>query len=237
MENNNNITTSKRIISKPPLNSSPNSKLLREYKMSLNSLSDIQWEASIGLMLGDASLQTQNKGKNYRMKFEWGNKNKLYAEHVYALFNEWVLSPPHKKSRINTNGQIVINWGFQTISHNAFNVLKDLFLIKNKKSIKPNLIKNNLTGRGLAYWFMDDGGRLDYNKNSKNKGLVLNTHSFTKEEVGRMSSELNNKFNLNTAIRLNKNRNIIIIQSESYNEFINLTYEHIHPSMRYKLPQ
>jgi len=63
-------------------------------------------------MVGYASLQTQNKGKNYRTKFEWGNKNKIYAEHVYALFNEWVLSPPHKKkTRINANanGKTVIN--------------------------------------------------------------------------------------------------------------------------------
>jgi len=27
-------------------------------------------EAAIGLMLGDASLQSQNKGKTFRMKFE-----------------------------------------------------------------------------------------------------------------------------------------------------------------------
>jgi LAGLIDADG DNA endonuclease family len=72
------------------------------------------------------------------------------------------------------------------------------------------LIKNHLTGRGLAFWFMDNGSKLDYNKNSVNKGLVLNTHSFTRE-------------------------NIIVKQSESYNKFINLTYEYIYPSMRYKL--
>jgi hypothetical protein len=30
---------------------------------------------------------------------------------------------------------------------------------------------------------MDDGGRLDYNKNSKNYSIVLNTHSFTDLEV------------------------------------------------------
>jgi hypothetical protein len=84
---------------------------------------------------------------------------------------------------------------------------------------------------------MDDGGRLDYNKNSVNKGLVLNTHSFTREEVEIMSNELSNKFNLNTIIRLNKNKNIIVIQPESYNKFINLIHEHIYPSMRYKLPK
>ena len=48
----------------------PNSRLIKEYKQSLISLSTKQFEASIGLMLGDASLQTQNKGKNYRLKFE-----------------------------------------------------------------------------------------------------------------------------------------------------------------------
>ena len=42
-------------------------------------------------MLGDASLQTQNKGKTYRMKFEWGEKSKIYLDHVYSLFDEWVL--------------------------------------------------------------------------------------------------------------------------------------------------
>ena len=69
---------------------SPNSKLIKEYKKSLTNLNTIQWEASIGLMLGDASLQTQNKGKNYRLKFEWSDKTKSYLDHVYPLFYEWV---------------------------------------------------------------------------------------------------------------------------------------------------
>jgi hypothetical protein len=69
---------------------SPNSKLLKEYKESLYKLSDLQFEALIGLLLGDASLQTKNakKGKTFRIKFEWGNNNKAYVDHVYALFNE-----------------------------------------------------------------------------------------------------------------------------------------------------
>jgi hypothetical protein len=83
---------------------------------------------------------------------------------------------------------------------------------------------------------MDDGGKLDYNKNTKNKGLVLNTHSFTKEEVEKLSIELKHKFNLNTSVRLNKKKYIIVINSDSYNNFIKLTYKYIVPSMRYKFP-
>ena len=131
MINNKNIT---KITKENVLGLSPNSKLLKEYKDSLHALTTIQWEAAIGLMLGDASLQTQNNGKTYRMKFEWGNNNKAYVDHVYALFDEWVLSFPHKKSRISPKGNTIINWGFQTISHQAFNSLADLFINNNKKS-------------------------------------------------------------------------------------------------------
>lgn len=104
------------------------------------------------------------------------------------------------------------------------------------KGIQKNLINDYLTEKGLAYWFMDDGGKLDYNKNTKNKGLVLNTHSFSEEEVSMMSLELNNKFNLRTSVRLNKKKNVIVIDSNSYERFLDLTYLYIIPSMRYKFP-
>lgn len=67
---NNNETSNNTFMPKPPLKIGPNSKLIKEYKMSLKNLTPLQLEVSIGLMLGDASLQTQNKGKTYRMKFE-----------------------------------------------------------------------------------------------------------------------------------------------------------------------
>jgi hypothetical protein len=134
---------------------SPNSKLLKQYKESLICLSNNQWEASIGLILGDASLRTQNNGKTFKIQFEWSDKHKPYLYHVYNLFDEWVLSPPHKKSRVSPKGNPVITWGLKTISHKAFNPLAELFILKGKKSISDSLIINHLKGRGLAYWFMD----------------------------------------------------------------------------------
>lgn len=105
----NNLVIDNKIISKSFVGKGPNSKSLKIYKMSLTNLSQIQWETAIGLMLGDASLQTQNKGKTYRMKFEWGDKNKLYTEHIHDMFNEWILSPLYKKSRLNI---YKFNWFF-----------------------------------------------------------------------------------------------------------------------------
>lgn len=65
------------------MNFSPNSKALRELKAKLVGLTEMQFEAVIGLILGDVSIQSQNKGKTYRLKFEWGDITKNYAFHVY----------------------------------------------------------------------------------------------------------------------------------------------------------
>ena len=214
----------------------PNSKLLKQYKESLGKLSGLQREVAIGLMLGDASLQTQNNGKTYRMKFEWGDKSKAYLDHVYDLFDEWVLTEAHKKVRTSPGGNQVINWGFQTLSHEAFNFLAELFLDQNKKFISIDLIKNHLTPRGLAYWFCDDGGKLDYNQNSLNKSVVLNTQSFKDEQVESMARQLADKFNLDCEVRSNKGKKIIVIKSSSYSIFLSLIDPYILGEMRYKLP-
>jgi hypothetical protein len=81
-------TTNTKISKHEVIGLGPNSKLLKQYKESLEKLSKVQWEAAIGLILGDASLQTQNKGKTYRMKFEWGNKHKVYFGYAGDLFDE-----------------------------------------------------------------------------------------------------------------------------------------------------
>jgi hypothetical protein len=130
----------KKILKNEIIGLGPNSSKIKEYKNSLIDLTKDQKETAIGLLLGDASLQSQNKGKTYRIKFECGDRNKAYAMHVFQLFYEWILSQPHKKSRISPNGNIVINWGFQTISHEAFNHLADLFLKQKHKGIVESLI-------------------------------------------------------------------------------------------------
>jgi len=201
------------------MNFSPNSKALRELKAKLVGLTNVQFEAAIGLILGDASIQSQNKGKTYRLKFEWGDINKDYAFHVYDLFKEWILTEPKAQTRINSNGNEVLTWRFQTFSHEAFNPLAKLFLnIQGKKMVKDGLIRDHLTPRGLAYWFMDDGGKLDYSSN-KGKGIVFNTHSFNEAEVRQMCIELEAKFGLVCWLKLNKGKPTIAISGSSYERF------------------
>ena len=81
-----------------------------------------------------------------------------------------------------------------------------------------------------------DGGKLDYNKGSKNKSLVLNTHSFTDIEVESMAKELKAKFNLDCFTRSNKGKKVIIISNDSFSLFHTLVKPYIIPEMEYKLP-
>lgn len=104
-----------------------------------------------------------------------------------------------------------------------------------KKYISKNLIKDHLTSRGMAYWFMDDGGKLDYTKN-EGKGIVFNTQSFTQEEVNNMCKELKEKFNLHTWVGKNKNRHIIKISGHDYEKMMDLIDPYIIAAMKYKLP-
>jgi hypothetical protein len=122
--------------------------------------------------------------------------------------------------------------------HEAFNFLAELFYPGSVrgKSIASNLIQDHLTARGLAFWWSDDGGKLDYNLNSKNKGIVLNTQSFTEEEVELMSKQLALKFNLECEVRSNKGKKVIVIKSNSFSTFLSLIDPYIIPEMRYKLP-
>jgi hypothetical protein len=60
-------------------------KLLEEYKKHL-SLSEHLFEIAIGTLLGDASIQTLNRGKTFRLKFSQSQKNHTeYLFHLYEM--------------------------------------------------------------------------------------------------------------------------------------------------------
>lgn len=222
----------KRINKNEVLNVGPNSKILKDYKKQFTSLTQRQFDVAIGLILGDVYLRNRYN-KDYLLQFEW--KNKEYMDHVCSIFDEWVISKPHEKVRTNHLENIVKTWGAQTFAHPAFNPLGDLFIINKRKSILPNLIKNYLTEEGLAFWFMDDGGKWNYHKNTYDRSLVLHTQGFNEKEVNLLIFELNDKFSLNTCLEYNKNKPIIFIPNNDYNHFSSLIKPYLISSMVYKL--
>lgn len=91
------------------------------YKQTL-VLSQKLIDIAVGGLLGDVTIQTQNKGKTYRLKFQQSDKHRDYLFHLHDVFHEWVLSPPHYHPDRDM-------WSFQTIGHGDFGKLANLFTV------------------------------------------------------------------------------------------------------------
>jgi len=61
------------------------------------SFSLVQHEIIIGVLLGDAHLEKQKGGINYRLKFHQNDRHKDYIFHLYDIFHDWVKTPPKHK--------------------------------------------------------------------------------------------------------------------------------------------
>ena len=144
------------------------------------------------------------------------------------------------KERIHPKTQTkILTWEFQTLSHKDFHFFADLFLDEQgKKRVPENLFQHpNFTPMSLAYWIMDDGGKMDYTEN-QGKGVEIHTQGFKKEDVEYLSEGLKNTYQLGCWIKTKKrdNKSFIAISGKSYEQLMDLIQPYIHPDMYHKLP-
>lgn len=205
------------------------SREIEAYKQKLK-LTDLQREILVGLLLGDACLETQNHGRTYRLKIEHSITQAPYAQHLYGCFKEWVLQEP--KIKIQTiKGKAYQKLWFTTVSHAAFRFYAQQFY-RNRRKVVPKLIKRLLTERGLAYWFMDDGSI----KSKQSKAVIFNTQGFAEQDVAKLIRVLREKFGLEAKQRRQREGQQIYISGRSYGRFRSLVERHLIPEMCYKLP-
>jgi hypothetical protein len=207
-----------------------NSKAIEQYKRGLK-LSQEKREVLIGTLLGDAHLETQNRGRTYRLKIEQSLNHQDYVQHLYEIFKPWVLTPPQKKKK-SCRGHTSWNYWFQTVSHEAFRFYAHQFYADGKKLV-PRLIHRWLTPCALSYWFMDDGSI----KSRQSKGIILNTQSYLPGDIRRLVDVLQDKFGLQSKPRKQKEGFQIYISGKSYETFRELVEPHLIDSMFYKLPR
>jgi len=193
------------------------------------SLSPLQREVLVGLLLGDGCLETQN-GRTYRLKIEQSKAHQAYVDHLYHLFAGWVLTPPRIRQVIS-RGHASENVAFQTVSHSALRFYAHQFYREGRKHV-PKLINRWLTPRALSYWFMDDGSL----KSKESKGVILNTQAFMPADIDRLIQCLQNKFELQAMIRKQRDGCQIYISGNSFERFAALVDAYVIPEMKYKLP-
>jgi hypothetical protein len=207
-----------------------------------NNLNQSQIDIIIGTILGDASLK--NTSKSSYLNYEYANKD--YTEFVFNNLN--YLTENKKISETNRfdarYNKIRTAYHFITNSHNYLKNLSELFYRTEKKGNKKvnikclpdyNTLFNLISPRALAYWIMDDGS------NFKRGGITLCTDNFTLDEVLRLKSVLENKFNFICTIHHKKNKDgskfypRIYISKNSMPSLISLVEKYMLDSMKYKI--
>ncbi len=205
-----------------------NTKEIRELKKTL-TLNDVQRSILVGTLLGDGHLETQDKGKTYRLKIEHQVAQRDYLEWIHDQFKEWI--PGGIRSRVKKNGYGYVL--FDTYSHGAFRFYAQQFYPHGKKEI-PKLINKLLDPMALAIWFMDDGSW----KSNRHNTFIIHTLGYSKKDLESVQKALKKKFELETSLHAQKGKYWrLYIKSESAERFRDLIepYTSQIPSMQNKM--
>ena len=133
-------------------------KKLRQAQLS-QKLIDI----SIGMILGDASIQ--KTGKEAFIKFEQGYKQKEFVDHLFLFYKDFCFTNQVKIRTRPEDRDKIKSYYFRTYALSQFTSLYDLFFpvplpgSKKRKAISTDIITKKLTPEGLAYWIMCDGNK------------------------------------------------------------------------------
>ena len=97
-------------------------------------LTKLQKEILVGILLGDAHLETQNFGKTFRLKFSQSVKHQAYVFHLYEIWKN-LCAPNRAYVRLMKN-KTKNNCGFQTLAHPCFRFYGQIFYQSEKQKTK-----------------------------------------------------------------------------------------------------
>ncbi len=211
-----------------------NSREIKEVKKKIRIKKKLK-EVIVGVLLGDGTLESQDKGKTYRLKIEHSLKQKDYVDWLYSHLKELSLSPPKKKVR-KDRGKERISYGFSTLSLGGLRFFAHQFYDrKTGEKVVPKIIKKLLTPKALAIWFMDDGSI----KSRRHKGFILHTLGFKKRDVKKLQEALKEKFGLETRIhrqkKYKKTKWRLYIPGREREKFLKIIKPYLIPQMLYKI--
>ena len=205
-----------------------NSNEIKSFAESIK-LSDEQREILVGTLLGDGHLETQNKGRTFRLKVEHSINQKDYTDWLYEKFKNLTLTKPQVKEQ-KINGKLYQKYWFSSVSSSSLRFYAQQFY-QNGKKVVPKFIAKLVTPLSLAVWFMDDGSL----KSKFHRARIINTQCFSDQDLKRLQDMLEKKFAISTTLRNQKEGKQIYIPSTDIGKFVSIVKPYIHQKMEYKI--
>ncbi len=176
-------------------------------------LNEDQKQIVIGSFLGDGHLAQQSKYPTYRLKFSHGIKQIEYL-----------------KTKMDIFGITKIQNGISgyTGRKDIFGGVTNTFLLE--KEIWKTV--EDITAKGLAIWFMDDGSI-----GNETKTIFIHSNSFSYEQHEYLQKIVKNKFGIDLVIYETRGFYAFRANVEMSQKFINIIKPYIHNDLRYKIQE
>lgn len=212
-------------------------------QLSEKELSPSQKQLVLGSYLGDGSIIRTKSSSGAYFTCSHGEAQESYlrwkANSLAGFGGCKVRSYSNNRGFSRKDG---VAYNFRTANSMQFLELKNMSFDGNKRISED--ILNALDERGLAVWYMDDGGyNGDERKKIRNTGSVnLNLYSFNSEDVDLLQKWLLAKFKLKFSkyeIRETKRGFVgyrLSASGQNARNFSKLVAPYIHPNLNYKLP-
>ena len=186
--------------------------------------------AIVGMVLGDSGLDGRKPTRHAHLALGHCESQLPYLQWKVELLGSLVTSPvagPY----LSTKRQAEPFYNARTIAHPYFSELHDqVYGDRGKRFVTPDVVAP-LDPQGLAIWYQDDG-------DLKATGDVrIATCSFTEPSIDYLITVLAQKFGIDSTRQQQGNGFIIYIRRSSLARFFSLVAPHVHPCMRYKLPE
>lgn len=179
-------------------------------------------------MLGDG--YSEKRSGSTRFTFKQSSRHVEYLMWYHSFLADRGYCNPDKpsmKTTVGKNGKVYFYYRINTYSSASFNWIYASFYPSAIK-IVPQNIATYLTPFALAVWIMDDGG-------AQNKGLMLCTYCFSKEDTLLLCSILEEKYALKCTIHSKATGPVIYIWPESMDKLCSIVLPYMIPSMAYKV--
>lgn len=192
-----------------------------------------QEEIIIGTLLGDAWIGYVHKECKYpKYQVVHSIKQKEYTLTIYKKLRSIMTDPIiERPERISTfkDRQYTCSGTIGIYSHNCESLVlyRKAFYPNGIKIIPVEFIKDRITSKSLAYWYMDDGS-----KDKRTSSYIINTQCFSKENLEEFIKMLYDKFTLEFHV---KKDNSLYLRHKCNNLFKSLIEKYITEDMRYKL--
>jgi hypothetical protein len=205
-----------------------------------------------GLLLGDASLQSGKRIREYH-----SNKQREYIKSLAKLFNRWGLETYTKydylQKQTTFTDETIYSYVSAKLTDPMMRQIERMY--KDGKKIVTPYVMQRVTPFGLLLWWLDDGCLTVSKRENTKEGHFpykvsrygyLNTHSFSDEEKYIIISYLKSRFDIDSKLMKDKSlyKGKYITYYRNYfnatnlRKFIDVVYPYLHfvpEDMLYKL--